>query len=60
MCIKKLITNGLNKIEQEQMKSSNINTRNTEKDIIVDLNVHFFLSCKVQINFIIILIANIN
>ena len=26
------------------MKSGNINTRNTEKDIIVDLNVHFFLS----------------
>ena len=23
------------------MKSCNINTRNTEKDIIVDLNVHF-------------------
>ena len=23
------------------MKSGNINTRNTEKDIIVDLNVHF-------------------
>ena len=27
------------------MKSGNINTRNTEKDIIVDLNVHFFLPC---------------
>ena len=25
----------------EQMKSGNINTRNTEKNIIVDLNVHF-------------------
>ena len=25
----------------EQMKSDNISTRNTEKDIIVDLNVHF-------------------
>ena len=24
------------------MKSGNINTRNTEKDITVDLNVHFF------------------
>ena len=27
------------------MKSSNIITRNTEKDIIVDLNVQFFLPC---------------
>ena len=27
------------------MKSGNINTRNTEKDITVDLNVHFFLPC---------------
>ena len=27
------------------MKSGNTNTRNTEKDITVDLNVHFFLSC---------------
>ena len=27
------------------MKSGNINTRNTEKNIIVDLNVHFFLPC---------------
>ena len=27
------------------MKSGNINTRNTEKDIIVDLNVHFILPC---------------
>ena len=27
------------------MKSGNINTRNTEKDIRVDLNVHFFLPC---------------
>ena len=27
------------------MKSGYINTRNTEKDIIVDLNVHFFLPC---------------
>ena len=25
------------------MKSGNINARNTENDIIVDLNVHFFL-----------------
>ena len=25
------------------MKSGNINIRNTEKDITVDLNVHFFL-----------------
>ena len=25
------------------MKSGNINTRNTEKNLIVDLNVHFFL-----------------
>ena len=25
----------------EQMKIGNINTRNTEKDITVDLNVHF-------------------
>ena len=25
------------------MKSDNIYTRNTEKNIIVDLNVHFFL-----------------
>ena len=24
------------------MKSGNINTRNTERDITVDLNVHFF------------------
>ena len=37
---KKLMTYtiGLNKIEKEQMKSGSINTRNTEKDIIVDLN----------------------
>ena len=27
------------------MKSDYINTRNTEKDITVDLNVHFFLPC---------------
>ena len=27
------------------MKSGNINTRNTEKDITGDLNVHFFLPC---------------
>ena len=27
------------------MKSGNINTRNTVEDIMVDLNVHFFLSC---------------
>ena len=27
------------------MKSGYINTRNTEKDITVDLNVHFFLPC---------------
>ena len=27
------------------MKSGNINTRNTEKNITVDLNVHFFLPC---------------
>ena len=27
------------------MTSGNINTRNTEKDITVDLNVHFFLPC---------------
>ena len=27
------------------MKSDKINTRNTEKDIIVDLNVHFLFPC---------------
>ena len=27
------------------MKSGNINTRNTKKDIIVNLNVHFFFPC---------------
>ena len=27
------------------MKPGNINTRNTEKYIIVDLNVHFFIPC---------------
>ena len=27
------------------MKPGNINTRNTEKDIIVDLNAHVFLPC---------------
>ena len=27
------------------MKSGNINTRSTEKDITVDLNVHFLLPC---------------
>ena len=27
------------------MKSGNINTINTVKDITVDLNVHFFLPC---------------
>ena len=27
------------------MKSGNINTRNTEKDIIVHINVHFFIPC---------------
>ena len=27
------------------MKSGDINTRNTEKDITVDLNVHCFLPC---------------
>ena len=27
------------------MKSGNINTSYTEKDIIVDLNVHFVLPC---------------
>ena len=31
----------LNKIEKEQLKSGNIISRNTEKDFIVDLNVHF-------------------
>ena len=35
----------INKIEKEQMKSGNINTRNKEKDIIIDLNVHFFFPC---------------
>ena len=35
------------------MKSGNINTRNTEKDIIVDLNVHFFLPCFPDHTFII-------
>ena len=27
------------------MKSGNVITRNTEKTIIIDLNVHFFLPC---------------
>ena len=36
------------------MKSGNINTRNTEKKHIVDLNVHFFSSNVFQITFFII------
>ena len=32
-------------MKKEQIKSGNINTRNPEKDIIVDLDVHFFLPC---------------
>ena len=34
------------------MKSGNINTRNTEKNIIVDLNVHFFLTCFPDFDFL--------
>ena len=36
------------------MKSGNINTRNTEKDITVDLNVHIFSSHVFQITLFII------
>ena len=35
------------------MKASNVKTRNTEKDIKVDLNVHFFLPCFPDQTFII-------